>query len=121
MRISDWSSDVFSSDLLQEEQNQMVLYQADWHDSAWNTLCGQQCDLMLLVGNGNDRPQINSAEQELYRNTKHVPRTLIVLHVNPSPDYRPQNPRLWIESRKGIQIQHKVRLHTKNRKSHKKG
>jgi lysophospholipid hydrolase len=112
--FGDMSISVSSWLQLQEEQNQMVLYQADWHDSPWNTLCGQQCDLILLVGNGTDRPQVNSAEQELYKSTKHVPKALIMLHVNPSADYAPQDTRRWVEARKGVQMQLQIRLHTHN-------
>jgi hypothetical protein len=75
---------------LQEEQNEMCIYQADWHGSAWNRLCCSQCDLILLVANSTDTPQINSAEQELYEDSLHVPKVLVMLHINPTPQYRPK-------------------------------
>jgi CRP-like cAMP-binding protein len=41
-----------------EMEYDIVIYQADWHPSAWNRICGSQCDDILLVANALDEPEV---------------------------------------------------------------
>jgi hypothetical protein len=36
----------------------VVIYQSDWHNSAWNRLCVSQCDEILLVANALDDSEV---------------------------------------------------------------
>ena len=40
-----------------------MLYQADWENSDWNKLAAGMADVVLLVANANDSPQITYLEQ----------------------------------------------------------
>jgi hypothetical protein len=42
---------------------QIVLYVADWQNSEWNRVCASMSDIVLLVANANDEPQISFLEQ----------------------------------------------------------
>ncbi|CAM9763602.1 unnamed protein product, partial [Chrysoparadoxa australica] len=91
----------------EEEQHEVILYQADWIDSTWNRLLVQQCDRVLLVGNAADPPFPSKLEEALDLNVPHTskhrlaraPASLILLHVDPPAGYRPTNTRAWIELR----------------------
>lgn len=42
-----------------DQEYDVVIYQSDWHNSAWNRLCVSQCDEMLLVANALDDPEVH--------------------------------------------------------------
>ena len=42
-----------------ELEHDVVLYQGDWHRSAWNKLCVSQCDEILVVANAVDDPEVS--------------------------------------------------------------
>lgn len=39
-----------------------MLLQADWQESEWNRLAAATADVVLLVANANDKPQISVLE-----------------------------------------------------------
>jgi hypothetical protein len=41
---------------------QIVLFQADWQESEWNRLAAATADVVLLVANAADKPQISMLE-----------------------------------------------------------
>jgi len=96
----------------QEEQHEVILFQADWHASSWNSLCSKQADRIVLVGNAADKPSISELEQDLNLPDQNALMVLVMIHVNPAPSYHPSNTRAWIEQRKGIHIHHHIRLYT---------
>lgn len=96
-----------------ESQNAVVLYQCDWDASAWTRLCIRQADLVLLVANASDLPHFSSLEKQVQDECTNAKRELVLLHVNPSNDYRPENTRQWIEYRP-VSHHHHVRVHTQN-------
>ncbi len=98
----------------QEEQHEIVLYQADWEDSEWNRMAAGMADVVLLVANAGDTPQISYLEQQLDPFIHNAQKLLILLHVNPSPYHTPSGTRLWIEKRAGIQQHYHVRVHTQS-------
>jgi hypothetical protein len=87
----------------------LVLYQADWHHTAWNTLCASQCDEILLVANSLDAPMTRSSEDEIHAQSPMIPKTLVMLHTNPANQY-PLGTRKWIETRQGVHRHVHVRL-----------
>lgn len=42
-------------------------------------------------------------EENLHVESKLIPKTLLMLYVNPAADLQPQGTRKWIERRKGVQ------------------
>eukprot|EP01041_Mallomonas_annulata_P010417 gene10417-21725_t len=99
-----------------EADNDLLLYQCDWQaDSAWNRLCVSHADELLLVANSGDSPHIGAAEHGLVNVALHIPKTLVLLHIDPPPataGYRPRDTRRWIEARCGITRHFHVRLHS---------
>lgn len=98
----------------QEEQHEIVLYQADWEDSEWNRMAAGMADVVLLVANAADQPAIVYLEQKLDPFIRNAQKLLILLHINPGPYHTPTGTRLWIESRIGIQQHYHVRMHTQS-------
>jgi predicted acylesterase/phospholipase RssA/CRP-like cAMP-binding protein len=98
----------------QEEQHEIVLYQADWEESEWNRMAAGMADVVLLVANAADEPGIADLERKLEPFIRNAQKLLILLHVNPSPYHTPSGTRLWIEKRKGIQQHYHVRMHTQS-------
>jgi len=95
----------------------IVIYQADWTHSAWNRLCVTQCDEILLVANALDDPEIiYPLEECLHTESKLIPKTLVMLFVNPAEDAHPSGTRKWIERREGVERHVHVRLHTSNQR-----
>eukprot|EP00736_Rhodelphis_marinus_P008504 Rmarinus@m.8455 len=103
----------------QEETHGVVLYVADWEPTTWTKLCIRQADVVLLVGNAADNPQVfpRSVEDEVGYGHTNAQKELVLLHVNPRPEYRPRGTRYWIENRShlGINRHHHVRVHLQNR------
>jgi lysophospholipid hydrolase len=98
-----------------ELDNDIVLYQADWQLSAWNRLCIINCDEILLVANTLDNYEMESMEKWLHTQSKLIPKTLLMLYTNPSPDLKPLGTRNWIEAREGAVDRHvHARLHSNN-------
>jgi hypothetical protein len=79
----------------------IVLYQADWQHTAWNTLCASQCDEILLVANSLDAPMVSTSEENIHTQSPMIPKTLVMLHTNPANAY-PVGTRKWIETRQGV-------------------
>ena len=48
------------------------------------------------------RLQSTMTELDLLGDSKLIPKTLVLIYVNPSADLKPINTRKWIESRKGV-------------------
>jgi hypothetical protein len=79
----------------------IVLYQADWHHTAWNKLCASQCDEILLIANSLDAPSISSSEERIHTESQMIPKTLVMLHTNSEIEH-PIGTRKWIETRTGV-------------------
>jgi hypothetical protein len=47
--------------------------------------------------------QVSTVEEYLHFESKLIPKTLVMLHTNPTPELQPTGTRKWIESRKGVQ------------------
>eukprot|EP00607_Mallomonas_marina_P010550 CAMPEP_0182418908 /NCGR_PEP_ID=MMETSP1167-20130531/3287_1 /TAXON_ID=2988 /ORGANISM="Mallomonas Sp, Strain CCMP3275" /LENGTH=1191 /DNA_ID=CAMNT_0024593387 /DNA_START=314 /DNA_END=3889 /DNA_ORIENTATION=- len=106
LNVSPWMQNM-------EADHDVVIFQCDWQqDSTWNRLCGAHADELLLVANGSDRPQVGPAEYQLGLIAQHLPKTLVLLHVDPTPHYHPKDTRHWIELRSGVKRHIHVRLHS---------
>ncbi len=100
-----------------EEKNDVVLYCAEDKDFPWakdyNLLCKQQADVVLLVVDASDVPQLSHLERELgvglSKCAQYFDNTLIVLHKDPPEGYSPTNTRNWFAGR-SIQRHYHIRM-----------
>ncbi len=100
-----------------EEKNDVVLYCAEDQNFPWakdyNLLCKQQADVVLLVVDASDAPQLSHLESELGVGSsecvQYSDNILIVLHKDPPEGYRPMNTCKWFEHRT-LQRHYHIRL-----------
>ncbi len=100
-----------------EEKNDVVLYCAETKDFPWakdyNLLCKQQADVVLLVVDASDAPQLSHLESELGVGSsecaQYSDNILIVLHKDPPEGYSPTNTCKWFEGRT-LQRHYHIRL-----------
>ena len=116
-----------------EETNKVVVYQCDRFTSDWTRRCVRQADVILLVGNAVDSPDVGQFEfEEIEGNKINSQIVLVLLHdqkkilsrgiSQPSSSsrksrvwtktYRPHNTRDWITNREVINHHFHVRIHT---------
>lgn len=96
----------------QEEQHQILLYQADFKVSTWNRIAAAQADVVLLVANAADRDVIGGVEKQVTAELSK--KELVILHIDPPANYMPKGSRNYIESRKEITRLTHVRVHRKD-------
>jgi hypothetical protein len=46
--------------------------------------------------------QVNAVEEKLHKESKLIPKTLVMLFVNPPANVQPSGTRKWIENRVGV-------------------
>jgi hypothetical protein len=64
---------------------------------------------MCVNAFSNTKYQLSEVEERLNERLKFIPKTLVMLYVNPTPDLEPSETRRWIEKRNGIQRHVQVR------------
>ena len=114
-----------------EETNKVVVYQCDPFASDWTRRCIRQADVILLVGNASDSPDVGQLEyEEIECNNVNAQVVLVLTHDtqkqktssfsssaskyilgSSSKRYHPRNTRSWITNREVINHHFHVRLH----------
>jgi predicted acylesterase/phospholipase RssA/CRP-like cAMP-binding protein len=83
-----------------EDHNDFVLFQADAEMSEWTRRCIRQADRVLLVGMGNESPEINASEAALFNSGEFNPalrKELVLLH--PHYSQLPHGTAAWLQER----------------------
>lgn len=107
MTVGSWLHEV-------EVDSDLVVFQADWQYTAWNRLISSMCDEIVLVANAMDDPELSEVEERLNVRCRAVPKTLVMLHINPVQDHFPSGTRRWIEQRENVQRHVQVRLNSRH-------
>lgn len=97
-----------------EVDSDLIVFQADWQYTQWNRLIASMCDEIVLVANAIDDPELSEVEERLLHTCRALPKTLVMLHVNPTPDHQPSGTRKWIELRDNVQRHVQVRLNSRH-------
>ena len=97
-----------------EVNSDLLVFQADWQYTAWNRLISSMCDEIVLVANAIDDPELSEVEERLRDRCFTVPKTLVMVHINPTPDYQPSGTRKWIEQRQPVQRHVHLRLNSRH-------
>ncbi|KAG0247116.1 phosphatidylcholine and lysophosphatidylcholine phospholipase, partial [Actinomortierella ambigua] len=89
----------------QEEMSQIVLYLADGGlTSPWTQTCIRQADCNLLVGHGDDDPQVGDFERLLISMKTTARKELVLLH--PTRHCIPGSTAAWLKSRVWVHAHH---------------
>lgn len=107
MTVGSWLHEV-------EIDSDLVVFQADWQCTAWNRLISCMCDEIVLVANSADDPELSEVEERLNDRCRILPKTLVMLHINPTPGLQPTGTRKWIEQRSNVLRHVQVRLNSRH-------
>jgi predicted acylesterase/phospholipase RssA/CRP-like cAMP-binding protein len=105
----------------QENAHDMVIYVADQgdpaaniHPTAWTHRCVRQADVVLYVAcspNADEATCTITPFEKGISDTTNARQELVILHLDPSDDYRPVGTKHWLSARR-VQRHHHLRVHT---------
>lgn len=98
-----------------EMDSDIVIYQADRSDTMWNQLCLIRSDEIILLANAIDISEgvhAKRLERSVLDDSSSIPKTLVLVYINPTASCKPRGSREWIEARGGINRHVNVRIHT---------
>lgn len=92
-----------------EENNRLVVYESDYKYTWWSKLCIQQADLVLLLVDSRNAPELNRVEELLaWANTVKNVRIELVIQSSPSQEVSSLMNN-WSEKRPWISNHHVIR------------
>ncbi|XP_039628400.1 patatin-like phospholipase domain-containing protein 6 isoform X3 [Polypterus senegalus] len=89
-RLSGWLAQ-------QEDINRIVLYQTDYTMTPWTQRCIRQADCILIVGLGDQEPNLGELEQMLENTAVRALKQLVLLHKEDGPG--PAHTVEWLNMR----------------------
>ncbi|KAI8823453.1 uncharacterized protein EV422DRAFT_565397 [Fimicolochytrium jonesii] len=102
LKLTSWLAD-------QEESHRMVIYVADGAaNSPWTQRCVRQADCVLLVGIGDDDPEIGDHERVLIGMKTTARKELVLVHS--ARFCRTGSTAQWLKSRSWVHAHHHVQM-----------